>query len=151
MQTIDTLSVSCFRTFFKLLYCLVDTGINISHTISWIHLTTFILHSYYRSDVLGQFMPMVGVDWSQTGVAHLFSAIKVCCISSYVLVIAKSSSHVYHLREYFVLQFYSLVHTDSLMDMSPQSLLLNWHFYLKNYSFLAHSQIIIQFGAWSRS
>jgi hypothetical protein len=32
-----------------------------------------------RSDVLGQFMPLVGVDWSQNGVAHLFSAIKVCC------------------------------------------------------------------------
>ncbi|KAJ8538066.1 hypothetical protein K7X08_014606 [Anisodus acutangulus] len=29
-----------------------------------------------RSDVLGQFMPMVGMDWSQIGVAHLFSAIK---------------------------------------------------------------------------
>ncbi|XP_047334281.1 phosphatidate phosphatase PAH2-like [Impatiens glandulifera] len=29
-----------------------------------------------KSDVLGQFMPMVGIDWSQTGVAHLFSAIK---------------------------------------------------------------------------
>ncbi|XP_020274290.1 phosphatidate phosphatase PAH2-like isoform X2 [Asparagus officinalis] len=30
-----------------------------------------------KSDVLGQFMPLVGKDWSQTGVAHLFSAIKV--------------------------------------------------------------------------
>ncbi|KAJ8541086.1 hypothetical protein K7X08_001902 [Anisodus acutangulus] len=29
-----------------------------------------------RSDVLGQFMPLVGRDWSQTGVAHLLSAIK---------------------------------------------------------------------------
>ncbi|KAJ3675258.1 hypothetical protein LUZ60_004300 [Juncus effusus] len=29
-----------------------------------------------KSDVLGQFMPLVGVDWSQTGVTHLFSAIK---------------------------------------------------------------------------
>lgn len=29
-----------------------------------------------KSDVLGQFMPLVGVDWSQTGVAHLFSAVK---------------------------------------------------------------------------
>ncbi|KAJ9166216.1 hypothetical protein P3X46_020997 [Hevea brasiliensis] len=29
-----------------------------------------------KSDVLGQFMPLVGIDWSQTGVAHLFSAIK---------------------------------------------------------------------------
>jgi hypothetical protein len=32
-----------------------------------------------RSDVLSQFMPLVGVDWSQNGVAHLFSAIKICC------------------------------------------------------------------------
>jgi phosphatidate phosphatase PAH1 len=30
-----------------------------------------------RSDVLGQFMPLVGKDWSQSGVARLFSAIKV--------------------------------------------------------------------------
>ncbi|CAN4122702.1 unnamed protein product [Withania somnifera] len=29
-----------------------------------------------RSDVLGQFMSLVGRDWSQTGVAHLLSAIK---------------------------------------------------------------------------
>ncbi|XP_028768511.1 phosphatidate phosphatase PAH2-like [Neltuma alba] len=29
-----------------------------------------------KSDVLGQVMPLVGVDWSQTGVTHLFSAIK---------------------------------------------------------------------------
>uniref|UniRef100_A0A7N0SXK3 LNS2/PITP domain-containing protein n=1 Tax=Kalanchoe fedtschenkoi TaxID=63787 RepID=A0A7N0SXK3_KALFE len=29
-----------------------------------------------KSDVLGQFMPMVGYDWSHIGVAHLFSAIK---------------------------------------------------------------------------
>ncbi|KAK7266682.1 hypothetical protein RIF29_19332 [Crotalaria pallida] len=32
---------------------------------------------HHRSDVLGQFMPLVGVDWSQTGVTHLFTAIKV--------------------------------------------------------------------------
>ncbi|KAL8523322.1 hypothetical protein ACS0TY_013338 [Phlomoides rotata] len=29
-----------------------------------------------RSDLLGQVMPLVGMDWSQTGVAHLFTAIK---------------------------------------------------------------------------
>jgi len=34
------------------------------------------LHNF-RSDVLGQFMPLVGKDWSQSGVARLFSAIKV--------------------------------------------------------------------------
>jgi phosphatidate phosphatase PAH1 len=37
----------------------------------------YVLSYNYRSDVLGQFMPLVGVDWSQNGVAHLFSAIKV--------------------------------------------------------------------------
>lgn len=37
----------------------------------------FLAMLYRRSDVLGQFMPLVGRDWSQTGVAHLFSAIKV--------------------------------------------------------------------------
>ncbi|KAL3646706.1 hypothetical protein CASFOL_009250 [Castilleja foliolosa] len=29
-----------------------------------------------KSDVLGQFMPLVGKDWTHTGIAHLFSAIK---------------------------------------------------------------------------
>ncbi|KAG6595289.1 Phosphatidate phosphatase PAH1, partial [Cucurbita argyrosperma subsp. sororia] len=29
-----------------------------------------------KSDVLGQFMPLVGMDWTQSGVAGLFSAIK---------------------------------------------------------------------------
>lgn len=43
-------------------------------------LNSIILYPLYRSDVLGQFMPLVGIDWSQTGVAHLFSAIKVCCM-----------------------------------------------------------------------
>lgn len=33
---------------------------------------------HIRSDVLGQVMPLVGRDWSQSGVARLFSAIKVC-------------------------------------------------------------------------
>jgi hypothetical protein len=37
------------------------------------------LHFHFlRSDVLGQVMPLVGRDWSQSGVARLFSAIKVC-------------------------------------------------------------------------
>lgn len=47
----------------------------------------FFLHCYYRSDVLGQFMPLVGIDWSQTGVAHLFSAIKVCLMSHHLLIL----------------------------------------------------------------
>ncbi|KAL1565954.1 phosphatidate phosphatase [Salvia divinorum] len=29
-----------------------------------------------KSDVLGQFMPLVGKDWTHSGIAHLFSAIK---------------------------------------------------------------------------
>ena len=34
-------------------------------------------------------MPLVGVDWSQTGVAHLFSAIKVCHIVCFGMVSLK--------------------------------------------------------------
>ncbi|KAI7730983.1 hypothetical protein M8C21_030835, partial [Ambrosia artemisiifolia] len=30
----------------------------------------------YRSDVLGQFMPLVGRDWTQSGLAQLFYSIK---------------------------------------------------------------------------
>lgn len=51
------------------------------------HGLVFFFSFYCRSDLLGQFMPLVGKDWSQTGVAHLFSAIKVCCISSYVILV----------------------------------------------------------------
>ena len=46
-------------------------------------------------------MPMVGVDWSQTGVAHLFSAIKVCCVSSYALIIRKIFKSCLSLKEVF--------------------------------------------------
>lgn len=38
---------------------------------------TLTLTRFSRSDVLGQFMPLVGKDWTQSGVARLFSAIKV--------------------------------------------------------------------------
>jgi hypothetical protein len=36
-----------------------------------------VVNVAFRSDVLGQVMPLVGRDWSQSGVARLFSAIKV--------------------------------------------------------------------------
>ncbi|XP_062157953.1 phosphatidate phosphatase PAH2 isoform X4 [Alnus glutinosa] len=52
-----------------------------------------------KSDVLGQFMPFVGVDWSQTGVAHLFSAIKE---NGYQLLFlsARAISQAYHTRQF---------------------------------------------------
>lgn len=52
-----------------------------------------------RSDVLGQFMPLVGVDWSQSGVAHLFSAIKE---NGYQLLFlsARAISQAYHTRRF---------------------------------------------------
>ncbi|KAF3964078.1 hypothetical protein CMV_011598 [Castanea mollissima] len=52
-----------------------------------------------KSDVLGQFMPMVGVDWSQTGVAHLYSAIKE---NGYQLLFlsARAISQAYHTRQF---------------------------------------------------
>ncbi|GMI91169.1 hypothetical protein HRI_002786200 [Hibiscus trionum] len=54
-----------------------------------------------RSDVLGQFMPMVGVDWSQSGVAHLFSAIKE---NGYQLLFlsARAISQAYITRKFLV-------------------------------------------------
>ncbi|XP_057469806.1 uncharacterized protein LOC130758853 isoform X1 [Actinidia eriantha] len=52
-----------------------------------------------RSDILGQFMPLVGRDWSQTGVAHLFSAIKE---NGYQLLFlsARAISQAYHTRQF---------------------------------------------------
>ncbi|KOM51515.1 hypothetical protein LR48_Vigan09g017400 [Vigna angularis] len=54
-----------------------------------------------RSDVLGQFMPLVGIDWSQTGVAHLYSAIKE---NGYQLLFlsARSISQAYLTRQFLV-------------------------------------------------
>ncbi|KAE8718138.1 Phosphatidate phosphatase PAH2 [Hibiscus syriacus] len=54
-----------------------------------------------RSDVLGQFMPLVGVDWSQSGVAHLFSAIKE---NGYQLLFlsARAISQAYITRKFLV-------------------------------------------------
>ncbi|XP_012071674.1 phosphatidate phosphatase PAH2 [Jatropha curcas] len=54
-----------------------------------------------KSDVLGQFMPLVGMDWSQTGVAPLFSAIKK---NGYQLLFlsARAISQAYHTRQFLV-------------------------------------------------
>ncbi|KAK7310515.1 hypothetical protein RJT34_08069 [Clitoria ternatea] len=54
-----------------------------------------------RSDVLGQFMPLVGIDWSQTGVAHLFSDIKE---NGYQLLFlsARAISQAYRTRQFLV-------------------------------------------------
>lgn len=54
-----------------------------------------------RSDLLGQVMPLVGMDWSQTGVAHLFSAIKE---NGYQLLFlsARSISQSYITRQFLL-------------------------------------------------
>lgn len=54
-----------------------------------------------KSDVLGQFMPLVGKDWSQTGVAHLFSAIKE---NGYQLLFlsARAISQAYLTRQFLL-------------------------------------------------
>ncbi|XVE55918.1 hypothetical protein DITRI_Ditri03aG0195700 [Diplodiscus trichospermus] len=54
-----------------------------------------------KSDVLGQFMPLVGIDWSQTGVAPLFSAIKENGFQLLFLS-ARSISQAYHTRQFLV-------------------------------------------------
>ncbi|KAL2512647.1 Phosphatidate phosphatase PAH2 [Abeliophyllum distichum] len=52
-----------------------------------------------RSDLLGQVMPWVGMDWSQTGVVHLFSAIEE---NGYQLLFlsARSISQAYNTRQF---------------------------------------------------
>ncbi|KAL9659452.1 hypothetical protein QQ045_024258 [Rhodiola kirilowii] len=52
-----------------------------------------------RSDVLGQVMPLVGVDWSHIGVTQLFSAIKE---NGYQLLFlsARAISQAYHTRQF---------------------------------------------------
>lgn len=52
-----------------------------------------------KSDVLGQFMPLVGKDWSQTGVAHLFSAIKENGFQ-FIFLSARAISQAYLTRQF---------------------------------------------------
>ncbi|XP_065880705.1 phosphatidate phosphatase PAH2-like [Euphorbia lathyris] len=54
-----------------------------------------------KSDVLGQFMPLVGIDWSQTGVVHLFSAIKDNGYQ-FLYLSARSISQAYITRQFLV-------------------------------------------------
>lgn len=79
-RTLELIVSNMFLLFVYDLVLLAFNVKNIRVLIDWSNL--YILCCYCRSDVLGQFMPLVGVDWSQTGVAHLFSAIKVCRIPS---------------------------------------------------------------------
>ncbi|KAK3029432.1 hypothetical protein RJ639_037717, partial [Escallonia herrerae] len=52
-----------------------------------------------KSDLLGQFMPLVGKDWSQTGVAHLFTAIKENGYQ-FLFLSARAISQAYHTRQF---------------------------------------------------
>ncbi|KAK7291120.1 hypothetical protein RIF29_06024 [Crotalaria pallida] len=75
-----------------------------------------------RSDVLGQFMPLVGIDWSQTGVAHLFSAIQE---NGYQLLFlsARAISQAYHTRQFlFNLKQDGKVLPDGPVVISPDGL-----------------------------
>ncbi|XP_061343613.1 phosphatidate phosphatase PAH2-like isoform X2 [Gastrolobium bilobum] len=75
-----------------------------------------------RSDVLGQFMPLVGIDWSQTGVAHLFSDIKE---NGYQLLFlsARAISQASHTRNFlFNLKQDGKVLPDGPVVISPDGL-----------------------------
>ncbi|MQM08984.1 hypothetical protein Taro_041842 [Colocasia esculenta] len=74
------------------------------------------------SDVLGQFMPLVGKDWSQTGVAHLFSAIKE---NGYQLLFlsARAISQAYLTRQFlFNIKQDGKVLPDGPVVISPDGL-----------------------------
>ena len=75
-----------------------------------------------RSDVLGQFMPLVGIDWSQSGVAHLFSEIKA---NGYQLLFlsARAISQAHHTRQFlFNLNQDGKVLPDGPVVISPDGL-----------------------------
>ncbi|KAI5393137.1 phosphatidate phosphatase PAH2 [Lathyrus oleraceus] len=75
-----------------------------------------------RSDVLGQFMPLVGIDWSQTGVAHLFSDIKE---NGYQLLFlsARAISQAHNTRQFlFNLNQDGKVLPDGPVVISPDGL-----------------------------
>ncbi|QHN88456.1 hypothetical protein HN51_042378 [Arachis hypogaea] len=75
-----------------------------------------------RSDVLGQVMPLVGIDWSQTGVAHLFSAIQD---NGYQLLFlsARAISQACHTRRFlFNLKQDGKVLPDGPVVISPDGL-----------------------------
>lgn len=75
-----------------------------------------------RSDVLGQFMPLVGIDWSQTGVAHLFSEIKE---NGYQILFlsARAISQAHHTRQFlFNLNQDGKVLPDGPVVISPDGL-----------------------------
>ncbi|CAK8569523.1 unnamed protein product [Lathyrus sativus] len=75
-----------------------------------------------RSDVLGQFMPLVGIDWSQTGVAHLFSDIKE---NGYQLLFlsARAISQAHNTRQFlFNLNQNGKVLPDGPVVISPDGL-----------------------------
>ncbi|CAN4092728.1 unnamed protein product [Withania somnifera] len=87
-----------------------------------------------RSDVLGQFMPLVGKDWSQTGVAHLLSAIKE---NGYQLLFlsARSISQAYLTRQFlFNLMQDGKGLPEGPVFTSPDGLFLS--LYREGYSFL---------------
>ena len=63
---------------FKCLYQLTKILVFNYVATNWImNITRAFACILLRSHVLGQFMPLVGMDWTQSGVAKLFSAIKV--------------------------------------------------------------------------
>ncbi len=85
------------------------------------YLIPLCLHSYCRSDVLGQFMPLVGIDWSQTGVAHLFSAIQVCCLWCCVLNTLDCSNHLLVEGNISYCIYHSLHIRKILVGLAPKS------------------------------
>ncbi|KAF6139079.1 hypothetical protein GIB67_010805 [Kingdonia uniflora] len=77
-----------------------------------------------KSDVLGQFMPLVGKDWSHTGVAHLFSAIKLQENGYQLLFLsARAISQAYLTRQFlFNLKQDGKVLPDGPVVISPDGL-----------------------------
>jgi hypothetical protein len=79
----SSIMTSTFKSISILIKSIYDETYNfeclpINNSFCDVHYLDHLFFFLYRSDVLGQFMPLVGRDWTQSGVARFFSAIKVC-------------------------------------------------------------------------
>lgn len=93
---------------------------------------TFI-SSYFRSDVLGHILPIVGKDWAQSGVAQLFNKIKD---NGYKLLYlsARAIGQARITRDYLKsIKQEDLSMPDGPILLNPTSLITAFHRYSKNF------------------
>ena len=81
----------------------------------------------FRSDVLGQILPMVGKDWSQAGIAHLYNEIH-CNGYKFLYLSARAIGQSKITRDYLRgVQQGKVSLPDGPLLLSPSSLISAFH------------------------